>query len=117
MSATADVPKFVSAFGPLLQALIRVGGSAHKNAVIQEVAYLVPSEFDEIAKTERINNSSFRNNVYWARVYLSSAGYVEYTRRGVWSITDAGRAHADMTREEAVELFFNTVPKKHIYEQ
>lgn len=115
--STPDVPKFVDAFCPLLQALVRVGGAAHKNAVIQEVAYLVPSDFDEIAKSERVNNSSFRNNIYRARVYLSSAGYVNYTRRGIWSITDAGRAHAAMEREEAVELYLNTVPRKHLYEE
>lgn len=47
----------------------------------------------------------FDNQVAWARFYLAKMGYVDASRRGVWSLTELGRTNRELSHSEAVELF------------
>jgi restriction system protein len=42
--------------------------------------------------------------VHWARFYLSQAGYIDSSTRGVWSLTDKGRLYS-LPPQEEIELF------------
>ena len=41
----------------------------------------------------------FENQVHWARFYLAKAGYIDSSQRGVWTLTEKGRALGEVTPE------------------
>ena len=45
-----------------------------------------------------------RNQIAWARFYLTKAGILDSSRRGVWALTEAGRI-ARLDAEEVYALF------------
>jgi len=48
--------------------------------------------------------SRFDNQVAWARFYLAKSGFIDSSRRGVWSLTDKGRM-ANLDHREALKIF------------
>ena len=88
----AQGPQFVRFFGPLLDALRELGGSARPaeatEAVIERLG--IP----EVRQAETLKNgeSRIRNQVAWARFYLAKSGLIDSSRRGVWSLTEKGQA-------------------------
>ena len=49
-------------------------------------------------------SSRFDNQVAWARFYLTRAGLLDSSRRGVWSLTEKGRA-TTLSDSAALQLF------------
>lgn len=99
-------PKFVQLFGPLLSALHELGGSARPAEVVDKVATDLGMSEDELAEPLPSGTSPrFRNLVAWARFYLAKAGHIDASRRGVWTLTDAGRAVLPLSHEQALALF------------
>lgn len=49
--------------------------------------------------------SRFENQVHWARFYLSKAGFIDSSRRGVWSLTDKSRGIPSLSPNQAADLF------------
>lgn len=98
------VPQFVSYFGPVLKVLRDLGGQAKPKQVFDEIAkrYEVPE--DVLSQTNKNGQPKFNNRVAWARFYLTKAGLLFSPKRGVWALTDTGRA-AKMTDAIAVEIF------------
>ena len=100
--------KFVQFFGPVLDALRGLGGSGTPDEVVARVAMdLVLS--DEI-QNELLpsGGSRFRNQVAWARFYLVREGFLDSSRRGVWSLTELGR-HTTLTQEQSRAIFLKWV--------
>jgi len=97
-------PKFVQFFGPLLEALRELGGSARPGEVEEWIAshLSVPPEVrdEQLAS----GGSRFRNQVHWARFYLANADLLDASKRGVWSLTERGR-ETFLSQSEAMELF------------
>ena len=84
-------PQFVQYFGPILDSLRKLGGSGTPDEVAEDIA-------QRLKVPEKVKNgilasgqSRFYNQVAWARFYLSRDGYLESSKRGVWSLTDKGR--------------------------
>lgn len=100
----AGAPQFVSYFGPMLDILRDLGGEAAPrqifDAIIQQ--YNVPDEF--LLQTNKNGRPKFENRVAWARFYLTKAGLMYAPKRGVWGLTEAGKA-AKLTPEQAAEIF------------
>lgn len=101
----ATGPQFVSFFRPVLEALEGAGGSARAREVIQRVA-----ENERIGEGQRSEllesgQSRFDNQVHWARFYLAKAGLIDSSVRGVWTLTEDGRAALHMQQADAVALF------------
>jgi restriction system protein len=97
-------PQFVRYFGPVLESLRELGGSAKPSEVearIAERLEISESEQDELTKS---GQPRFRNLVAWARFYLVKAGLVTSSERGVWSLTETGQA-THLTPETALALF------------
>jgi restriction system protein len=46
----------------------------------------------------------FENQVHWARFYLAKAGYIDSSQRGVWTLTEKGRALGTVTPEEIQKI-------------
>lgn len=107
-----DLPEFARWIQPVLKALAELGGSARPQEVV-----------DLVAKRERVSDETlnltllngfprFTNQVHWARFFLAEQGLIDRSRRGVWSLSDEGRARVDMTTAEVRELV-DSVQRKH----
>lgn len=84
--------RLVYYFGPLLEALRGLGGSATPREVYKRIA-------KDLNLSEKVQNealpsggSRFRNQVAWARFYLVREGLIDSSKRGVWSLTARGRS-------------------------
>ena len=54
----------------------------------------------------KTGQSRFGNQVDWARFYLAKAGYLDSSKRGVWTLTPRGAA-VRLRADEAINLFKN----------
>ena len=106
MTKSRDVkgPQFVRYFGPVIEALKELGGSGRPTEVKDLVIEKLGLSDAEINETLDSGASRFSNQVDWARFYLSAAGYIDSSTRGVWSLTDKGRSYS-LTASEAVDLY------------
>lgn len=83
--------RFAKYLLPVLDALRDLGGSAQPVEVYEWVARKLEVTDEELAVQNVGGNSRFENDVAWARFYLVRTGYVDSSRRGVWSLTELGR--------------------------
>jgi restriction system protein len=97
-------PRFVSYFRPVIDALKALGGSGQPSEVKDFIIESLKLSDEEISATIKIGGTRFSNAVDWARFYLAKAGYIDSSKRGVWSLTDEGLAYS-LTHDEAVDLF------------
>lgn len=100
--------QFVRYFGPLLDALRKLGGSGTPDEVVDQIA-------DDLALPNEVQNDllpsgelRYRNQVAWARFYLAREGLLDSSKRGVWSLSEKGRT-TSLTPEAARELFLKWV--------
>jgi restriction system protein len=96
--------QFVRYFGPLLDALRAIGGSAKPDEAVDRVA-------EDLKIPDRVLNevlpsggSRFRNRVAWARFYLAREGLLDSSKHGVWSLTEKG-FKTTLTDEQSEEIF------------
>lgn len=96
--------KFLRYFGPLLDALRKLGGSGTPDEVAEQVA-------TDLGMPDEVQNEllpsgglRYRTNIAWARFYLVREGLLDSSKRGVWSLTERGRS-AHLTLEQAGEIF------------
>jgi restriction system protein len=97
-------PQFVHYFQPVINALIALGGSGRPEEVEEIIAEQLHLSEEEISELIPSGQSRFSNQVNWSRFYLVRAGMIDSSIRGVWNLTEKGRA-TSMTNEQAVELF------------
>jgi restriction system protein len=99
-------PKFVRYFGPVLKALVELGGSGRPDEVRDRVAQVLNvSEEEQSEPLPSGTQNRFANQVAWARFYLAKAGLVDSSRRGVWSLTEKGKGAVGMSHPDAMALF------------
>lgn len=87
------LPPYTDLLWPTLQAVIEIGGSG----VIEEIdgaviARVGLSEADRAVLHGDGPGTEIEYRIAWARTYLKGMGLLSNTRRGVWSVTDDGRA-------------------------
>jgi restriction system protein len=82
--------EFLKWFGPLLDALRDLGGSANTREAIEAVAKRMDVTDEERQITLKSGVERFSNQVRWARQYLVWEGLVDASKRGVWSLTPKG---------------------------
>jgi len=103
----SEGPQFVRYFGPLLDALRALGGSGTPDEVVERIAcdLALPDELqNEVLPSDQ---SRYRNQVAWARYYLVRMGLLDSSKRGVWTLTEKGRATSlslDQAREIANQV-------------
>ena len=100
----AKGPEFIRFFRPILELLKDSGGTGTPSEIVDrslEIAKISESEQQAINKN---GQSRVKNQVHWARQYLVWGGYLDSSRRGVWSLTDKGRS-ADVTKLNPLEVF------------
>ena len=83
--------QFVRYFGPLLDALRKLGGSGTPDEVVEQIA--VDLGIPDEVQNELLASGEprYRNRVAWARFYLVREGLLDSSKRGVWSLTERGR--------------------------
>jgi restriction system protein len=96
--------KFLRYFGPLLDALRKLGGSGRPDEVVEQIAADMQLSDDEQNDVVPSGGSRLKTNVAWARFYLVREGLLDSSKRGIWSLTEKGRA-AHLTVEQAGEIF------------
>ena len=106
-SISSAGPKFVSYFWPVIEALKKLGGSARPAEVREEIAAKLA--ISDVAQAETLLSGfpRFDNQVAWARFYLAKAEIIDASSRGVWTLTEKGRAVSHLTHQEALTLFKN----------
>jgi restriction system protein len=103
-SKPVEGAQFVRYFGPLLDALRKLGGSGTPGEVVEEIAEDLKLSDDIQSELLESRSLRFPNQVAWARFYLSRAGLLDSSKRGVWSLTEKG-FNTHLTFEEARSLF------------
>jgi restriction system protein len=97
-------PQFVKYFAPVISALKELGNSGTPSEVREIIAAKFNLTDEQLNEQMSSGTSRFMNQVAWARFYLSKAGYIASSRRGVWSLTEKGIS-TNLTEESSLELF------------
>jgi restriction system protein len=100
--------EFIKWMGPTLDALRQLGGSGTPQEVSEQI-----SETQKISdiKREELTASGiprFHNQVCWARQYLVWEGYIESSKRGIWTLSSTG-SKKHLSYEEARQIFLKWV--------
>lgn len=107
-SKKADRAQFVQYFGPVLDALRVLGGSGTPEEVRGEIAKDLKLTNKVLDEQLESGITRFDSQVGWSRFYLSRAGMIDTSRRGVWSLTEKGLA-TSLTYDQAHEIFLDLV--------
>lgn len=100
--------QFVRYFGPLLEALRGLGGSAKADEAVDRVAADLKVSDDVLNETLPSGGSRFRNQVAWARFYLVREALISSSKHGVWALTETG-FKTSLTFEESRAVFLKWV--------
>jgi restriction system protein len=84
--------QFLQWFGPILDALRALGGSGTPDEVVDKIASTLNIPDEQLNETLHSGGSRFKNQVAFARLYLAFEALLDSSRRGVWSLTEKGRA-------------------------
>ena len=104
ISRQVEGAQFVQWFGPVLDALRALGGSGTPDEVVDHIAAALKIPDQQLNETLASGDLRFRNQVQWARFYLTREGLLDSSRRGVWSLTEKGRS-TTLTIEESRAIF------------
>jgi restriction system protein len=96
--------QFIRFFKPIIEVLKETGGSGTAAEVIDRVIEKMRIPETEQEVTLKDGQSRIRNQVQWARLYLAYAGYIDASRRGIWSLTEKGLS-ADTLTFDALGIF------------
>lgn len=83
-------PQFVRYIGPTVEALKELGGSGQPAEVMDWIMDALDVTDEHQLEVLSSGQTRFANQVHWARFYLSKAGYIDSSQRGVWSLTKKG---------------------------
>lgn len=86
----AKGPQFLRYFIPVLDVLKELGGSGRPAEVTDLVIERMNVPEDEQEVTLKNGSSRVRNQIAWARFYLTQSDFLDSSKRGVWSLTEKG---------------------------
>ena len=84
-------PEFIRFFRPILEVLAESGGSGTASEIVDRSLELTKVSESEQEALNKNGQSLVKNQVHWARQYLVWHGYLDSSKRGVWSLTDKGK--------------------------
>jgi restriction system protein len=97
-------PSFVKYFPYVISALKKLGNSGTPAEVREIIALDIDLTDDDLNETISSGSSRFENQVAWARFYLSKTGYLDSSKRRVWSLTEKALS-SNVTEKEALKIF------------
>ena len=104
-------PQFLRFFIPVIDVLKKLGGSGKPAEVIDQVIEKLNISEEEQAETIKSGGSRVRNQVQWARLYLVKSGFLDASKRGVWSLTEKG--FKTKITDKDVYKYFKDVQSKY----
>lgn len=107
-SKKVEGAQFVQYFGPLLDALRGLGGSATVDEAVDRVASDLSVPENLLNETLPSGGSRFRNQVAWARFYLVRENLLDSSKRGIWSLTEQGKS-THPTFDQSRQIFLKWV--------
>lgn len=99
--------QFLTYINPILETLKEMGGAGITSDVIDKVIDRLKIPDEEVEKTNMSGQSTVRNRIQWARLYLTKSGLLESKERGIWKLTDKG--WSSNLSEKDIEALFKTV--------
>jgi restriction system protein len=98
-------------FNPVLTALKQLGGSARPSEVCAMVAQDMRLKDSVLEETLESGQSRFENKVAFVRLYLVLTGYIDRSRRGVWTLTEKGW-NTDCLSEAEIHTLLREIQRK-----
>lgn len=96
---------FLKYFKPVIETLKEFDGSATPKQVEEKIKQKLNLPSNIVNEFhEKSGDNKFSKDVAWARQYLVWAGYIDSSERGIWTLTDSGKA-VDMTEEFATNIY------------
>jgi restriction system protein len=97
--------KIAQYVNPVLNALKNLGGSGQPSEVCTAVIKDMGLEGSPILEeTLKSGVSKFENKIAWVRLNLVLAGYIDRSKRGVWTLTEKGRNARPLSESEIHEM-------------
>jgi restriction system protein len=97
-------PEFLRFCIPIIDVLKELGGSGTATEVTDRVVEKLKIPEDEQQETLKSGAPRVRNQVAWARLYLVKGGFLDSSKRGVWSLTEKG-AEANLSYPDILVYF------------
>ena len=97
-------PQLVKYFPEVIAALKELGNSGTPSEVRERIAAKLNLSDSVLNAQTKSGIARFENQVAWARFYLAKAGYIDASKRGVWSLTEKGAA-SNLTYKESMKIF------------
>ncbi|HET9135344.1 MAG TPA: winged helix-turn-helix domain-containing protein [Candidatus Kapabacteria bacterium] len=88
---------------PVLDALKELGGSAKPKTVNDLIAKKQNLPEEILTAVTKTGIPRYYNQVAWARQYLVNSGYIDGSKRGMWSLTEKGQ-QANLTYEDTEKI-------------
>jgi len=101
-------PQFIKYFPYVISSLKDLGNSGTPPEVCELIAEKLKLTEDELNEQNNSGAPRFYNQVAWAKFYLAKAGYIDASKRGVWSLTEKG-INANITDKEVLKIFQGVV--------
>ena len=101
---TPNGPQFVLWMPRVLDCLRALGDSATSSEAIDWIGINFQVSEEERARVNKHNVRHFDNKVAWAKQYLTWEGLVDSSKRGVWALTQKGKA-TSLTHEASLSIY------------
>lgn len=100
--------EFVKWFGPLLDALRQLGGSAKPREAADKIAENLKLNDEKLNEVLNSGQSRYYNQVAWARQYLAWEGLLDTSQHGIWTLSNKGQ-NVTLTEAQGREIFLKWV--------
>lgn len=100
--------EFVKWFGPLLDALRQLGGSAKPREAADKIAENLKLHDEKLDELLDSGQSRYYNQVAWARQYLVWEGLLDTSQHGIWALSSKGES-TKLSHEQARDIFLKWV--------
>ncbi len=95
----------------IIDILKESGGSCSATEVIDHVIEKMKISEQELEKTTQSGRSYIKNQIYWASFRLMEMDFLDFSKKGIWSLTEKGRRvrfGPDHAREEKQSQDYKT---------
>ncbi len=112
MAGGAAIPKYSDFFKPTIDALVELGGSATIDELDGKVVEAMKFSSQQLEATyPKSGGAIIPDRIAWSRSWLKIAGLVENPSRGLWVLTESGRANAKKTAEQLKAMAYAAYKK------
>jgi hypothetical protein len=95
--------RFFRYMGPVIEALQDLGGSGRPAEAVGWITERLNISEEEQSSLLASGQPRYVNDIHWARYYLAQSGYIDSSKRGVWSLTKKGLS-ASLSSQEALSI-------------